>query len=105
MRFLGRNLEKALPGPCYDVLLVSNFDLTGRTHKTETRSQSYVRFRKTPLEARSWASRNVMVRSSTLGPASIHSSFVLHCWIKFKHYRRPKLATIGSHRTRDITIP
>ncbi|MFS8014901.1 hypothetical protein Hanom_Chr15g01350131 [Helianthus anomalus] len=55
--------------PCHDVLLVSSFDLTGRTPKTETRSQSYARFRKTPSEARLWASRNVMARSSTLGPA------------------------------------
>ncbi|MFS7953335.1 hypothetical protein Hanom_Chr07g00617311 [Helianthus anomalus] len=52
------------------MFLVSNFDLTGRTPKTETRSQSYASFCKSPLEARSWASRNVMARSSTLGPAS-----------------------------------
>ncbi|MFS8012990.1 hypothetical protein Hanom_Chr14g01327471 [Helianthus anomalus] len=43
-------------GPCHDVLLVSSFDLTSRTPKTETRSQIYARFRKSPLEARSWAS-------------------------------------------------
>ncbi|MFS8033795.1 hypothetical protein Hanom_Chr17g01573751 [Helianthus anomalus] len=53
MRFLGRNLDKALPVPCHDVLLISSFDLTGRTPKTKSRSQSYGRFRKSPLEARS----------------------------------------------------
>ncbi|MFS8030102.1 hypothetical protein Hanom_Chr17g01530151 [Helianthus anomalus] len=36
------------------MLLVSSFDLTGRTPKTDTRNQSYARFRKTLLEARSW---------------------------------------------------
>ncbi|MFS7919892.1 hypothetical protein Hanom_Chr03g00217961 [Helianthus anomalus] len=51
MRFLGRNLDKALPSPCHDVLLVSSFDLTGQTPKTETRSQSYARFPKSPLTA------------------------------------------------------
>ncbi|MFS7998505.1 hypothetical protein Hanom_Chr12g01154631 [Helianthus anomalus] len=71
MRFLRRNLDKAPLGPCHDVLLVSSFDLTGRTPKTETRSQSYTSFRKSSLDARSWASRNVMARSSTLGPASV----------------------------------
>ncbi|KAF5803606.1 hypothetical protein HanXRQr2_Chr06g0273351 [Helianthus annuus] len=70
MCFLGRNLDKAPLGPCHGVLLISSFDLTGQTPKTETRSQSYARFRKSPLEAQSWASRNVMARSSTLGPAS-----------------------------------
>ncbi|MFS7905186.1 hypothetical protein Hanom_Chr01g00044751 [Helianthus anomalus] len=47
---------------CHDVLLVSSFDLTGRTPKTEIRSKSYARFRKSPLEARSWGSRNIMAR-------------------------------------------
>ncbi|MFS7974854.1 hypothetical protein Hanom_Chr10g00873661 [Helianthus anomalus] len=32
-----------------DVPLVSSFDLTGRTPKTETRSQNYACFRKSPL--------------------------------------------------------
>ncbi|MFS7998489.1 hypothetical protein Hanom_Chr12g01154441 [Helianthus anomalus] len=71
MRFPRRNLDKAPSGPCHDGLLVSSFDLIGRTPKTETRSQSYTRFRKSPLDARSWASRNVLARSSTLGPASV----------------------------------
>ncbi|MFS7945687.1 hypothetical protein Hanom_Chr06g00527151 [Helianthus anomalus] len=52
MRFLGRNLDKAPMGPCHNVLLISSFDLTGRTLKTESRSQSYSRFRKSPLKAR-----------------------------------------------------
>ncbi|MFS7937760.1 hypothetical protein Hanom_Chr05g00431511 [Helianthus anomalus] len=60
MRFLDRNLGKTLSGPCHDVLLVSSFDLTGRTLKTETCSQSYGRFRKSRLVARLWASRNIM---------------------------------------------
>ncbi|MFS8018153.1 hypothetical protein Hanom_Chr15g01388801 [Helianthus anomalus] len=51
--FLDRNLDKALSGPCHDVLLVSSFDLTDRTPNTETCSQSYARFRKSPLKARS----------------------------------------------------
>ncbi|MFS7960099.1 hypothetical protein Hanom_Chr08g00698981 [Helianthus anomalus] len=70
MRFLGRNLDKAPLGSCHNVLLISSFDLTGRTPKTETRSQSYARFRKSHLEARSWASKNVMARSFTLGLGS-----------------------------------
>ncbi|MFS8016856.1 hypothetical protein Hanom_Chr15g01373441 [Helianthus anomalus] len=63
--FLCRNMNKALPGPFHDVLLVSSFDLTGGTPKTQTRSQSVARFRKSSLEARSLAFRNVMARSST----------------------------------------
>ncbi|MFS7960332.1 hypothetical protein Hanom_Chr08g00701981 [Helianthus anomalus] len=60
MRFLDQNLVKTPSGPCHDVLLVSSFDLTSRTPKTETRSKSYGGFRKSLLVARSWASKNVM---------------------------------------------
>ncbi|MFS7931448.1 hypothetical protein Hanom_Chr04g00356091 [Helianthus anomalus] len=61
MRFLDRNLGKALPGPCHDVLLVSGFDLTSGKPKTETRIKSYDHLRKATLVSRSWASINVMV--------------------------------------------
>ncbi|MFS7901748.1 hypothetical protein Hanom_Chr01g00003351 [Helianthus anomalus] len=71
MRFVGRNLDKAPLGPCYDVLLVSSFGLTVECLKRRLVAKVMLVFEKLPLEARSWASRNVMAQSSTFGLGSV----------------------------------
>ncbi|MFS7997596.1 hypothetical protein Hanom_Chr12g01143621 [Helianthus anomalus] len=73
MCFLGRNLDKAwgLATTCSS--FHASIWLVERL-KRMTRSQSYTCFPESPFEARSWASRNVMARSSTLGPASMNQN-------------------------------
>ncbi|GKE98828.1 hypothetical protein Tco_0022179, partial [Tanacetum coccineum] len=51
-------------------LLVPSFETAGLGPQTDHLSPSYDLLNKGPFFTRSWASRNKMVRSSILGPAS-----------------------------------
>ncbi|MFS7947027.1 putative photosystem I [Helianthus anomalus] len=61
--------------------------------KTETHTQCYGHIRVSPLVARSWASRNVMARSSTLGHASVISLTIVVAHNMYVMPSYPYLAT------------
>ena len=68
--FVARKFRKPTMSVYHNVLLVPSFESTGHGPETEPRSPTYAHFSEAPFVTRSWASRNMMARSSTLGPAS-----------------------------------